>query len=173
MNIQKQILDLLKTTPMGRLSIIKHLPGEIPQVVASNISTLLISNKILYDGHDFSIAPKRNKYGNVWTEVEGKKFQSKKEANRYSELLMLEKAGEISDLKCQVPYVVSDAVEWIGESKKLPAIKYILDFEYKVKDVDRNKRTVCEDVKGAKLRIYILKRSLFLNRYPNIQFKEI
>ena len=172
MNIQNQILELLKTTPMNRLSIVKHIPDELPQAVSQNVNALLMTNKITSNGHNFSIVKKKSKYGNVWTEVNGKKFQSKKEANRYSELLMLEKAGEISDLKCQVNYVVSDAVEWIGESKKLPAIKYILDFEYKVKRED-GYRVVCEDVKGVKLRIYILKRSLFLNRYPNIQFKEI
>jgi len=172
MNIQNQILELLKTTPMNRLSIVKHIPDELPQAVSQNINALLMSGKLTSDGHDFSVAKKRNKYGNVWTKVEGKSFQSKKEANRYSELLLLEKAGEIFDLKCQVPYVVSDAIEWTSESKNLASIKYVLDFEYKVKG-ENGLRVVCEDVKGAKLRIYILKRSLFLNRYPEIQFVEV
>lgn len=174
MSINQKILDLLKTTPMDRVEICFALREYKDLIVNQAINHLLIENKLMVDGGKFVIAKKKSKYNNVWTEVGDKKFQSIKEANRYSELLILEKAGEIYDLKCQVPYVVSDAVEWIGENKTLSKIKYILDFEYKIKSYrPKGFRVVVEDVKGAKLRIYILKRSLFLNRYPEIHFKEV
>ena len=43
-----------------------------------------------------------NKYHNKKTEVDGIIFDSKKEANRYIELKMLERAGKIHDLQLQV-----------------------------------------------------------------------
>ena len=45
-----------------------------------------------------------NKYGNVKVVVNGRKFDSKHEAKRYSELLLLQRAGKIRDLKCQVVF---------------------------------------------------------------------
>ncbi len=45
----------------------------------------------------------RSKYGNQKTEVDGIVFDSKKEAKRYGELKRLEAAGEIHDLRRQVP----------------------------------------------------------------------
>jgi len=50
----------------------------------------------------FARKPSRNKYGAKKTQVGGVKFDSKKEALRWMELQMLEKAGEISDLQRQV-----------------------------------------------------------------------
>ena len=44
------------------------------------------------------------KYKNKPTYYKGKRFDSLKEANRFWELSILEKAGTISDLKCQVAY---------------------------------------------------------------------
>ena len=46
----------------------------------------------------------RNKYGNKKTVVDGITFDSRKEAKRYQELKLLEKAGEIKDLRRQVKY---------------------------------------------------------------------
>jgi len=51
----------------------------------------------------------RNKYGAKKTVVGDIKFDSKKEANRFMELQLLERAGEISDLQRQVK------VELIGQ----------------------------------------------------------
>jgi hypothetical protein len=44
------------------------------------------------------------KFGNVWTEVDGIKFQSKAEANYYGRLKVLKRAGMIKDFKRQVPF---------------------------------------------------------------------
>jgi hypothetical protein len=46
----------------------------------------------------------QNKYGNRKVTYLGIEFDSMKEANRYAALLMLQRAGEISELKTQVSF---------------------------------------------------------------------
>lgn len=48
--------------------------------------------------------PKKSKYGAVKTEIDGIVFDSKHEAKRYQELWLLEQAGEITNLRLQVPF---------------------------------------------------------------------
>lgn len=48
--------------------------------------------------------PKKSKYGAVKTEVDGITFASKHKASRYLELWLLEQAGEITNLRLQVPF---------------------------------------------------------------------
>ena len=117
------------------------------------------------------------KYHAQKTTVEGMTFDSKKEANRYLELRLLEKAGEITDLRCQVEYELipaqygPDVVTPRGIVKRGPlierAVKYKADFVY-----NDSGETVVEDVKGFRTKDYILKRKLMLHRY-GIQIKEI
>lgn len=165
MNLKKQITDLLKTTPMGRLSVMKHLPDEDPRLISRALTQMIIDNKLVYDGHDFSIAKKKSKYNNVITETDGIKFRSKKESDRYLELKMLEKSGVITDLKLQVPFVVAPVVDWDGV--KLKPIKYYADFVY----VESGQKTI-EDAKGRRLPLYLLKRSLVILNNPEYRFKE-
>ncbi len=82
-----------------------------------------------------------NKYKNKKVEVDGIVFDSKKEAKRYQELLLLEKAGEITDLQRQVKFVLiptqrePDTVGARGGIHKGKVIEkecaYIADFVYK------------------------------------------
>lgn len=70
------------------------------------------------------------------------KFDSIKEYNRCVQLRMLERAGKISGLKQQVPFLISSAfIDKVG--KKHQAIVYRADFVY-VEDGEE----VVEDVKG-------------------------
>lgn len=101
-----------------------------------------------------------NKYHNKRIVVDGVKFDSKKEYNRWMELQILEKAHLISGLKRQIPYVV------IPKSKYGRAIKYIADFDY-----TENGRHIVEDCKGFKTREYLLKRRLMAETY-GIEIKE-
>lgn len=98
--------------------------------------------------------PRRSKYGvapKAERTLDGITFASKKEMLRYGELLMLVKAGVITDLRLQPRY-------------KLPAdITYIADFEYR-----RDGALVAEDVKGYLTPEYKLKRKLFRASYPEI-----
>ena len=77
-----------------------------------------------------------NKYGAKSVEVDGIKFASKREAERYSELKWLEKAGQIRCLDCHPQY------ELIVNGKKIG--KYTADFQY----YDQEKGFTIEDVKG-------------------------
>jgi len=49
---------------------------------------------------------KGNKYGNKKITIDGETFDSKKEYNRFCELKLLERAGQIKDLKRQVKFVL-------------------------------------------------------------------
>ena len=51
----------------------------------------------------------KSKYGSRKTIVDGISFDSKKEASRYRELLLLERAGKIGNLRRQVKYVLIPA----------------------------------------------------------------
>lgn len=107
------------------------------------------------------IHPKKSKYGAVKTEVDGIMFDSKHEASRYQELRLLEQAGDISNLRLQVPF------ELIPKSKYGMPIRYIADFTYN----DQNGQMIVEDAKGVKTAIYRLKRRMMAEKY-NIEIKE-
>lgn len=92
----------------------------------------------------------RAKYRNKKTHIDGKKFDSKAEADRYIELKRMQEGSLIFDLKCQVPFVL--------EVNRHPICKYVADFVYV--DVDGNR--VVEDVKGFRTRDYVLKKKLML-----------
>ena len=92
-----------------------------------------------------------NKYNNKKVVIDGIKFDSKKEANRYQELKVMEKAKIIKNLRLQVPYVI------IEKSQHGRAIKYIADFVY----YDNEKgREIIEDTKGFRTDVYKIKKRL-------------
>ena len=99
-----------------------------------------------------------SKYKAQPTIVDGIRFDSKKEAKRYSELKFLEMAGEISDLQLQVrfPLVVN----------KIKVCTYIADFVYMVGDT-----RVVEDTKGYRTDVYQIKKKMMEAIY-DIQIRE-
>lgn len=101
-----------------------------------------------------------SKYRSKKTVVDGQKFDSKKEANRYQELLLLEKAGVIKNLSRQVKFVLIPSQR--DESGKLieRECSYKADFAY-----EEGIKTVVEDVKGFRTKEYVIKRKLMLWRY--------
>lgn len=102
----------------------------------------------------------QNKYHARKTTVDGITFDSQKEAMRYAELRLLEKAGEIYDLQRQVPFVIIPKMV-DANGKKIPETKYIADFTY----IEKGKLTrTVEDVKGVKTPEYRLKKKLMLYR---------
>lgn len=60
-------------------------------------------------------AKKRSKYGNRRTERDGKTFDSKHEADVYSELTLRQKAGEIYAVFCQVPFVLPGGIVYVAD----------------------------------------------------------
>lgn len=90
-----------------------------------------------------------SKYNAVITEVDGIKFHSKREATRYQELQLMERAGEIRDLKRQVKYSL--------DVNGVHICNYICDFQY----FDyRFSKVIVEDVKGVKTDVYKQKKKL-------------
>ena len=109
-----------------------------------------------------------NKYGNRKVTVDGIKFDSQKEACRYFDLKILQKAGEISCLELQKKYVLIPSQK--DENGKVieRECSYIADFVYYD---NKTKRTVVEDVKGyrdpssAAYAKFTIKRKLMLQNY--------
>ena len=84
-------------------------------------------------------------YINKKVVVDGIKFDSKKEAKRYRDLLLMQRAGEISDLETQPRFRLVEGVKFSGDKRAKPAIRYTADFAYT--DVKTGKRVI-EDVKS-------------------------
>lgn len=108
----------------------------------------------------------RSKYGNRKTTHNGVTYDSRKEAKRGSELLLLERAGAIQNLRRQVRYELIPSQRIDGKVVERP-IHYIADFVY-----EEDGETVVEDTKGYKTADYIIKRKLMLWRH-GIRIKEV
>lgn len=100
--------------------------------------------------------PKPAKYRNVKTEVDGITFDSRREAKRWQELKMMEKAGAIKLLTRQVRYTLIPAQER-DDGATERGVYYVADFEY-----SQGMGRVIEDAKGVRTADYILKRKLLL-----------
>ena len=130
-------------------------------------------------------------YGNRQSKYNAKRvggFDSKKEKRRWEELKLRERAGEITDLRRQVKYVLIPAQrEWCNEiytkGRKKGCFKpgrllekecaYFADFCY----IDVNSgHLVVEDVKGYRgggaYEVFKIKRKLMLKEY-GIRIKEV
>lgn len=108
-----------------------------------------------------------NKYKNKKTEVDGIVFDSRKEALYYKKFSQMQKDGEISNLRLQVPFELLPAI-WedrpVPLKSKVKSVRvlvqrnvvYIADFVY---DTPEEKDYVV-DVKGKKTHEYILKKKM-------------
>lgn len=104
----------------------------------------------------------RSKFNAKKTTVDGFTFDSKREAARYGELKLLERAGKIRDLQRQVRVELVPPFNCNGQHFR--GIYYVVDFTYT--DADGN--IVWEDVKGMKTSVYLIKRKLVAYRYGKI-----
>ena len=116
-----------------------------------------------------------SKLGNEKVTRHGMTFDSKREAERYTELRLMEKAGAISDLQTQVRFelipaqyqeVLTGELYKRGKNKGKPKTKkvcieksvdYVADFVYM-----QDGKQVVEDTKGYRTEKYIIKRKLML-----------
>ena len=126
-----------------------------------------------------------NKYNNTKVTVDGQTFASRKEANRYYQLKLLEKNGEIKNLETQVKFVlipaqrepdIKGARGGVKPGKIIEReLSYIADFVYT--DVSTGQMVV-EDVKGyratdaAAYRVFSIKRKCMLHML-GIKVKEV
>lgn len=88
--------------------------------------------------------------------VDNIRFDSKREAARYKELKLLERAGQIRNLALQVPYDLVVNGQKVG--------RYVADFRYRRVSPPKSdwdyRHPVVEDVKGMKTPVYNLKKKL-------------
>lgn len=110
-----------------------------------------------------NIGTNKNKYNAKKTTVDGIVFDSIIEGNRYCELKLLQRAGQISDLKWQVPFVLFE------KSKYGRKLVYKADFTYM-----QNGQLVVEDTKSkaTKTQVYLLKKRILAEKY-GIEIKEV
>jgi len=108
---------------------------------------------------------KELKYRNEPVKIDGIRFDSKKEGNRYLELKEQERIGLISNLELQPEFVLQERFKHKDET--IGAIKYRADFKYLKNDVE-----IIEDVKGTRTPIFKLKRKILLFNNPDINFIE-
>ena len=115
---------------------------------------------------------KPTKYGNNKPFAFGRVWDSNKELARYCELLLLEKAGLITELETQPRFLIVDTVR--GYGRTLCKRYYSADFGYY--EVGKSKKVI-EDVKcvaTAEDKTYRLKRQIFLDKYGSgLDFREI
>ena len=105
------------------------------------------------------------KYRNIPTDSGGYHFDGRNEARRYQELLLLLRAGEISELVVHPVYELEPKFRR-ANGEAVRAIKYEGDFEY----IEGGK-VVVEDVKGVQTAVFLLKQKLFWARYPDHELR--
>lgn len=121
-------------------------------------------------------AEKPSKYQNETVYMDGERFDSRKEARRYWELTLLQRAGQIADLRRQVKYIlIPTQREPAKPGSRIPGkviereCAYYADFVYTDKETGK---TVVEDTKGMRTKDYIIKRKLMLERF-GIRIREV
>lgn len=108
----------------------------------------------------------QNKYKNKKTQVDMYVFDSAREAKRYKELKLLERAGEISNLELQPHFLLQDSFKKNGRTYR--KIEYVADFKY----IEKGK-IIVEDVKGIQTDVFKIKHKLFEKIYPELELKII
>lgn len=111
--------------------------------------------------------PKRSKYGNKRTEVDGIAFDSRHEARVYGELMLRVKSGELKCVLRQVKFDLGGG----QNAQRASRYRYIADFV----TIDREMRVEVLDAKSEatrKNRTYINKKKQMLAEY-GIEIREV
>ncbi len=108
-----------------------------------------MTKQMTYADYQKLTEKKGNKYGNKPVKVDGMCFDSQKEHEDWCDLMNLQRAGEISDLRRQVRYDL--------QIKGTHICDYIADFVY------YDKKTGCDvvaDSKGVRTEVFRLKSKM-------------
>lgn len=92
--------------------------------------------------------------------------ETRKSPNRYKELRLLERVGEISNLELQPRFLLQDKFKKNGKTYR--KIEYVADFKY----IENGKKIV-EDVKGMQTDVFKLKHKIFEKVYPDLELRII
>ena len=121
-----------------------------------------VYNKLLNN----SITTKQNKYKNKKVQYDEMTFDSKKEYSYYLKYKLMEQAGEIHDLKMQVPFTLIETFKL--QNKTYRKTIYKADFTF----IDKEGKYHVIDVKGIKTDVYKLKKKLMAWKY-GIEIEEV
>ena len=108
--------------------------------------------KILKNNSDIKVNKKQNKYHNEKMIVDGIRYDSKKEYQRHKELILLEKANKIKNLRFH------DKQDTVILQKD-PLITYIPDFCYEEDGI-----LIIEDLKGFQTKEFKLKKKMLISK---------
>lgn len=142
--------------------------GSFVEMTSEQFRAALLQGKTPYVKPE--LFPKKSKYNNEKTERDGFVYDSKKEANRGDILNELQKNGKIMSLERQKPFILIEPFDYRGTH--IRGTKWVADFYYY--DCVA-KEWVAEDVKSwmtKKKPEYVIKKKLFMKKYPDIVFKE-
>lgn len=103
----------------------------------------------LYQGHQVA-APAQNKFRNIIVEIDGIKFRSKLEGNRYLQLKLMKASGFVQDFKIQVEFRL--------EHNGILITRYKADFVVTYADGT----VTVEDTKGVETEAFVIKKNLML-----------
>ena len=97
--------------------------ADLPEKMRAQVAARLIGQ---------GTAQKVQKYHNDPTRVSGIRFDSKKEADRYMQLMDAVREGVIYDLRLQRNYTLQEAYT-TAEGERIRAIVYQADFTYRIR----------------------------------------
>ncbi len=89
----------------------------------------------------------RSKYRVRASDAEGVFYASDSEKRRHLELILLQRGGEIRNLRRQVGYELAPGVQLSFRDNRSPPLRYTADFVYDEVEDDGEWSTVVEDVK--------------------------
>lgn len=132
--------------------------GSPKRAQLKNIPSTKKMSAIEFNEQTTQSQPKKSKFNAKVVWIDGIRFDSTWEGKRYSQLKLLERTGEISDLQMQVPYPM--------EINNVVICKYLADFVYVKEDI-----TIIEDAKGFITPEYRIKKKL-MKAIHNIEILE-
>lgn len=116
---------------------------------------------------------RRSKYGAKPIVIDGIRFASKAEGRRYTELKLLETAGEVRDIECQPTFPLEIVVPHNGEVIQVGVYKADFRYLYRLAGSRLDDVTVIEDVKGGPTTaVYRLKKRM-VEAQHGIQIREV
>lgn len=137
---------------------VRRLSQKAQEQIAAKLAVTMVEARKMQEA--------RSKYCNKKTVVETNgtrmSFDSRKEARRYKELLILLRAGEIRDLHLQEHFTLTRPYK-LPNGEKVKREEYVADFVYRRRMTDSYGETywqiVVEDVKGVRTTEYLHKRN--------------
>ena len=143
---------------------LRQFPPEVQKQIAAKLAKETVKKQIVPEE---TKQPKESKYHNQKDSRGGVKFDSRKEARYFDELMLRQANGEIRNLKLQPEHTLMESFMTL-DGTRIQAIRYRADFSYEEPITDETGthwilRVV--DAKGVKTDVYRLKKKMFREKY--------